>query len=50
LREWEEAAVRQSYADLGDLGLHYVEAGDTVKWVRRALANWVRELTSSLRP
>src|SRR2546430_13088733 len=25
-----------------NVGLHYVEAGDTVKWVRRALANWVQ--------
>ena len=24
-----------------------VEAGDMVKWVRTALANWVRERTSS---
>jgi len=49
VREWDEAAVRHSYADLGDLGLHCVEAGDTVKWVRRAPANWGRERTSSLR-
>jgi len=49
LREWDAAAVRQSYVDLGDVGLHYVEAGDAVKWVRRAPANWGRERTSSLR-
>jgi hypothetical protein len=45
LRECDEAAVRHSYADLGGVGLHYVEAGDTVNWVRRALANSVRERT-----
>ena len=28
MREWDEAAARQSYVDLGDVGLHYVEAGD----------------------
>jgi hypothetical protein len=49
LHERDEAAVRHSYADLGDVGLHYVDAGDPVKWVRRALADWVRERTSSLR-
>ena len=49
MREWDEAAVRHSYADLGEVGPRYVEAGDTAKWVRRALVNWVRERTSSLR-